>query len=203
MLHAALPQDANVSGLLALLLLIDARRDARIGPAGELIPLADQDRSRWDQAEDRARAVSCCGSRSRRAPPGSTSSRPRSTRATTRRARAAETDWPQILALYGVLRRITDNPVVALNEAVAVAMVHGPQAGLERLVALESDRRIARGHRLAAVRAHLLELAGDTAGAIAAYETAANGTASAPEKHYLVTRAARLTRSSTTEGAAA
>jgi predicted RNA polymerase sigma factor len=105
---------------------------------------------------------------------------------------AADTDWPQILALYGVLRRITDNPVVALNEAVAVAMVRGPQAGLERLVGLESDPRMARSHRVAAVRAHLLELAGDTAGAIAAYETAANGTASAPEKHYLVTRAAQL-----------
>lgn len=82
--------------------------------------------------------------------------------------------------------------MVALNEAVAVAMVHGPQAGLDRLAALESDRRIGGGHRLAAVRAHLLELAGDAAGAIAAYETAAGGTASEPEKHYLVTRAARL-----------
>jgi predicted RNA polymerase sigma factor len=171
--------------------LIDARRDARIGSVGELIPLADQDRGRWDQAKIET------GRELLRQSLGQGSAGVYQLQAAINAvhdeaASAADTDWPQILALYGVLRRITDNPVVALNEAVAVAMVNGPQAGLERLVALESDGRTAGSHRLAAVRAHQLELAGDTAGALAAYETAANGTASAPEKHYLVTRAARL-----------
>jgi len=191
MLRAALPQDSDVTGLLALLLLIDARRDARIGPAGGLIPLADQDRERWDRARIEA------GRELLRESLGQGSAGIYQLQAAINALHdeapsAADTDWPQILALYGVLRRISDNPVVALNEAVAVAMVHGPDAGLERLAGLESDRRIARSHRLAAVRAHLLELAGDSAGAIAAYELAAQGTASAPEKHYLVTRAARL-----------
>jgi RNA polymerase sigma factor (sigma-70 family) len=191
MLRAALPQDSDVTGLLALLLLIDARRDARIGPVGELIPLADQDRSRWDGAKiETGREL--LRESLRHGSAGVYQLQAAINALHDEAASAADTDWPQILALYGVLRRITDNPVVALNEAVAVAMVKGPRAGLERLAALEADPRMAPSHRLAAVRAHLLELAGDTAGAIAAYETAANGTASAPEKHYLVTRAARL-----------
>jgi RNA polymerase sigma factor (sigma-70 family) len=201
MLRAALPQDGGGAGLLALLLLIDARRDARIGPRGELIPLAEQDRGRWDRAKIEA------GRELLRESLGRGSAGVYQLQAAINAlhdeaASAADTDWPQILALYGVLRQITDNPVVALNEAVAVAMVHGPQAGLDRLAALEADRRLARSHRLAAVRAHLLELAGDAAGAIAAYEAAANGTASAPEKEYLVTRAARIS-SATRQGATA
>ena len=105
---------------------------------------------------------------------------------------AAETDWPQILALYEVLRGIADNPVVALNHAVAVAMVHGPAAGLELLAGLAADERVAGDHRLHAVRAHLLELAGDEAGARAAYLAAAERTLSLPQQRYLHGRAARL-----------
>jgi RNA polymerase sigma factor (sigma-70 family) len=191
MVRAALPQEPDATALLALLLLIDARRDARIGPAGELIPLPDQDRGRWDAAKIETGRELLRESLGRGAA-GVYQLQAAINALHDEAATAADTDWPQVLALYGVLRRITDNPVVALNEAVAVAMVRGPEAGLQRLAAVESDRRLARSHRLAAVRAHLLELAGDAAGAIAAYEAAANGTASAPERHYLVTRAARL-----------
>ena len=107
-------------------------------------------------------------------------------------ARAEDTDWPQILALYGVLERISDNPMVALNRSVAAAMVHGPQAGLELLTALEADSRIAGHYRLDAVRAHLRERAGDLEGAIARYRAAADRTASIPERNHLLTRAANL-----------
>ena len=108
-------------------------------------------------------------------------------------ATAADTDWPQILALYDVLERVSPGPVVTLNRAVAVAMVHGPLAGLAELATLDSDERIARGHRLDAVRAHLLEMSGDRAGAVAAYRRAAKRAASIPEQHYLSLQAARLT----------
>jgi predicted RNA polymerase sigma factor len=106
--------------------------------------------------------------------------------------RAADTDWPQILALYDVLKRMSDNPMVRLNHAVAAAMVHGPANGLKLLDALEADPRIAQHHRLHSVRAHLLELAGDRPGAIAHYRAAATKTASLPERNYLLTKAARL-----------
>jgi RNA polymerase sigma factor (sigma-70 family) len=191
MLHALLPEEGDVSGLLALMLLVDARRDARIGPAGQLVPLPEQDRARWDAAkisEGRALLRDALGSGSA----GLYQLQAAINAVHDEAASPADTDWPQILALYGVLRQITGNPVVALNEAVAVAMVHGPRAGLERVAELEADKRIARSHRLAAVRGHLLELAGDSDGAVAAYETAAAHTASAPERHYLVSRSAQL-----------
>jgi predicted RNA polymerase sigma factor len=105
---------------------------------------------------------------------------------------AEETDWPQILALYDVLRGISDNPMVALNHAIAAAMVHGPIAGLELLEALDRDRRLAGHYRLDSVRGHLLERAGDHAGALAHYRAAAEGTANLAERNYLLTRAARL-----------
>ena len=103
---------------------------------------------------------------------------------------AAETDWPQILALYGLLRRMQDNPMVTLNEAIAVAMVHGPEAGLKALEAVAD--RLKGHHRLDATRAHLLEKAGDHAAAIVAYRAAANRTTNVPERDYLLARAARL-----------
>ena len=111
--------------------------------------------------------------------------------------RAEDTDWPQILALYDLLKRMSDNPMVLLNHAVAVAMVHGPAAGLDLLKALDTDDRLARHHRLDAVRAHLLELAGDRAAAIAHYRAAAKKTASVPERNYLLTQAARLADAAT------
>jgi predicted RNA polymerase sigma factor len=107
-------------------------------------------------------------------------------------ARAEETDWPQILALYELLKRMSDNPMVLLNHAVAAAMVHGPARGLELLNALDVDPRIASHHRLDAVRAHLFELAGDPDAALAHYQAAARKTASIPERNYLLTQAARL-----------
>ena len=107
-------------------------------------------------------------------------------------ASTAATDWPQILALYGLLARMSDNPMVSLNQSIAYAMVHGPAAGLERLAALDADSRLARHHRLAAVRAHLHEMAGNREAAIEQYRVAASRTASVPERNYLLNRAARL-----------
>ena len=107
-------------------------------------------------------------------------------------ARAEDTDWPQILALYGLLKRMSDNPMVALNHAIAAAMVRGPSAGLALLDALDRDERLAGHHRLAAVRAHLLEMAGDRAAAVTHYRLAAGRTTSLPEREYLLTQAARL-----------
>ena len=109
--------------------------------------------------------------------------------------RAEETDWPQILALYGLLKRMSDNPMVALNHAIAAAMVHGPPAGLELLEGLDAAGRLAGHYRLDAVRAHLLEMAGDGEAAIAHYLAAAGRTASIPERHYLTAQAARLAAS--------
>ena len=107
-------------------------------------------------------------------------------------ASAAATDWPQILALYGVLEQVSPGPVVTLNRAVAVAMVDGPRAGLAVLGTLETDDRMSHTHRLEAVRGHLLELAGDAPGARESYRRAARLTASVPEQRYLALRAARL-----------
>jgi predicted RNA polymerase sigma factor len=106
--------------------------------------------------------------------------------------RAEDTDWPQILALYDLLRRMTDNPIVALNHAIAAAMVHGPAKGLELVDALKTDARVANHHRLDAVRAHLLEMAGDRHGAVKHYRVAAGKTGSLPERNYLLMQAVRL-----------
>ena len=191
MLRALLPADGEVAGLLALMLLTDARRAARTGPAGELIPLTEQDRRLWDQgaiAEGVALVTEALSTGSIGAYPLQAAIAAVHDEA----ARAEDTDWPQILALYGLLKGMSDNPMVTLNHAVAAAMVHGPGAGLELLRALDGDARLADHHRLDAVRAHLLERAGDGEAAILHYGRAAGRTTSAPERSYLMTRAARL-----------
>ena len=186
-----LPGDGEVAGLLALMLLTDARRPARTGPAGELIPLDEQDRSRWDQAKI-AEGVALVTGALPRGDVGPYQLQAAIAAVHDEAASAGATDWPQILALYDLLLRISDNPVVALNHAVAVAMTHGPAVGLERLGRLETDRRIAGDHRLEAVRAHLLEMGGQRQAARAAYQAAAQRTMSLPHQRYLNARAARL-----------
>ncbi|MFC7547371.1 RNA polymerase sigma factor [Plantactinospora sp. GCM10030261] len=191
MLHGLLPDDGEVAGLLALMLLTDAHRAARTGPAGELIPLAEQDRSRWDRAAI-AEGTALITEALTWSPPGPYQLQAAIAAVHAEADRAEETDWPQIVALYRLWSRLAPSPMVTLNEAVAVAMVDGPDAGLARLRDVESDERMAGHHRLAAVRAHLLELAGDDAGARTAYQEAARRTTSLPEQRYLTGRAARL-----------
>jgi RNA polymerase sigma factor (sigma-70 family) len=189
--HALLPDDSEVAGLLALMLLTDARRTARTGPAGELIPLTEQDRSLWDKAAITEGIALLTGALAKGSV-GSYTLQAAIAAVHDEAPRAEDTDWPQILALYDLLRRMSDNPMVMLNHAVAVAMVHGPSAGLDLLNALDKDGRLASHHRLDAVRAHLLELAGDRTAAIAHYRAAATKAASIPERNYLLTQAARL-----------
>jgi RNA polymerase sigma factor (sigma-70 family) len=191
LLHRLVPDDAETSGLLALMLLTEARRPARTGPDGALIPLAEQDRTRWTPALI-AEGVALVSTALPRGEVGPYQLQAAIAAVHDEAATAAATDWPQILALYDVLTRVSPGPVVTLNRAVAVAMVHGPLAGLAELGTLDGDERIARGHRLDAVRAHLLELSGDRAGAVAAYRRAAKRAASIPEQHYLALQAARL-----------
>jgi len=194
MVFRLLPDDGEVAGLLALMLLTDARRPARTGPDGDLIPLAEQDRSQWDAAMitegvdlvTRAMTETTLGPYQVQAAIAAVHDEAPS---------AAAADWPQILALYGVLRRYLDNPVVVLNQAVAVAMVHGPAAGLAMLAPLDADPQLAGHHRLAAARAHLHEMAGHIDAAVAQYSDAARLTTSEPERRYLQGRAARLTAS--------
>jgi predicted RNA polymerase sigma factor len=205
--HALLPADGEVAGLLALMLLTDARGPARTHPGGTLVPLAEQDRSRWDRASldeglslitgTLARQVAATRGGGGAGGPLGAWLGPYQVQASiaavhAKAARAEDTDWPRILALYGLLERLAPGPMVTLNHAVAAAMVRGPRAGLEMLAPLDSDERLAGHHRLHAVRAHLLELAGDHEAARAGYRTAARLTTSLPEQHYLQTRAARL-----------
>ena len=189
--HALLPDDAEVAGLLALMLLTDARRAARTGPDGELIPLTRQNRTLWDQAEV-AEGVRLLTAALSKGSVGAYQLQAAIAAVHDEAARAEDTDWPQIMALYELLKRMSDNPMVMLNHAVAVAMVHGPAKGLELLHALDSDSRLAGHHRLDAVRAHLLEMAGDYQAAIAHYRIAASRTTSIPEQNYLTAQAARL-----------
>jgi len=191
LVHRLLPGDGEVTGLLALMLLTDARRPARTGPDGELVALAEQDRSRWN-ADDIAEGVALITRALPRGPTGPYQLQAAIAAVHDEAPSAEATDWPQIVALYGLLRQIADNPVVALNQAVAVAMATGPRAGLELLEALQADERIAGDHRLQAVRAHLLEMAGDDAGARDAYLAAAGRTTNLPQQRYLNARAARL-----------
>jgi RNA polymerase sigma factor (sigma-70 family) len=185
----ALPEEPEVGGLLALMLLTDARRLARTDAAGELVPLDEQDRSRWDAAAiaeghrvlNEAVAEGAVGSYQLQAAIAAAHDRAR---------RPEDTDWGEILALYGLLERVAPGPMVALNRAVAKAMAEGPEAGLVLLVDLEPT--LEGHHRVHAVRAHLLELSGDGPGAHAEYERAAELTASLPEQRYLTRRAARL-----------
>ena len=190
--HALLPDDGEVTGLLALMLLTDARRAARTRPDGTPVPLAAQDRSCWDAAaisEGAALVSQALAS----APLGPYQVQAAIAAIHDEAARPQDTDWRQILALYGLLERLAPGPAVTLNRAVAVAMVQGPQAGLEVLSTLDGDGRIAGGHRADAVRAHLLERAGDRDGARAAFTRAARRTTSLPEQRYLQAQATRLT----------
>jgi RNA polymerase sigma factor (sigma-70 family) len=191
LVHRLLPDDAEATGLLALMLLTDARRPARTGPGGELVPMAEQDRSRWD-ADAIAEGAALLAGALPRGPTGPYQLQAAIAAVHDEAPSAEATDWPQIVALYELLRQLSDNPVVALNHAVAVAMTEGPRAGLELLGALQADERIAGDHRLHAVRAHLLELAGDRAGARDAYQAAAGRTTNLPQQRYLNARAARL-----------
>ena len=189
--HRLLPADGEVAGLLALMLLTDARRPARTRPDGALVPLAEQDRDRWDRASIQE-GVALITDTLRRAPVGPYQLQAAIAAVHAEAARAEDTDWPQVLALYQLLERLAPNPMVTLNHAVALAMVRGPQAGLELLATLDGDERLAGHHRLDAVRAHLLEMAGDLAAARAGYQLAARRTTSLPERRYLQGRAARL-----------
>jgi predicted RNA polymerase sigma factor len=192
--HALLPENAEVSGLLALMLLTDARRPARAGPNDELIPLDEQDRSLWDRAAI-AEGVKLVSDALRRGALGSYLLQAAIAAVHDEAARTEDTDWPQIVALYDVLLELADNPMVALNRAVAVAMVHGPEQGLALLEALDRDPRIKDHYRLAAVRAHLFERAGKISAAVRYYEQAAEKTASIPERNYLLLKSARLRQS--------
>jgi predicted RNA polymerase sigma factor len=188
-LRALLPDDGEVVGLLALMLLTEARRPARTRADGSLVPLAEQDRGRWDGklvAEGVALIMDALSSR----PLGPYQLQAAIAAIHDEAPSAEETDWRQILVLYGMLDQIAPNPMVTLNRAIAVAMVNGPRAGLTALEPLDADARLARHHRLHAVRAHLLEMAGDREDAHNAYLTAARATTSLPERRYLQAKAA-------------
>ena len=189
--HRLLPADAEVAGLLALMLLTDARRIARTGPEGELIPLTRQDRTLWDRQQI-AEGTALLTAALSKGSVGPYQLQAAIAALHDEAARPDETDWPQILALYDLLKRMSDNPMVALNHAVATAMVHGPSKGLELLEGLAADGRLSGNHRLDAVRAHLLELTGDFPAAIEHYRLAAARTTSLPERNYLTSQAARL-----------
>ncbi|MFC0437962.1 RNA polymerase sigma factor [Kutzneria buriramensis] len=186
-----LPADGEVAGLLALMLLTESRRAARSLPDGSLVPLAEQDRSLWDAAAiaEGVKLVSDALSTTRL---GSFQLQAAIAAVHAEAPSAAETDWAEIAGLYGLLAQMAPNPVVTLNHAVAVAMVRGPEAGLAMLAELEGDDRVAEHHRVAAVRAHLLEMAGDVAGARESYLRAARLTLSMPEQRYLLAKADRV-----------
>jgi RNA polymerase sigma factor (sigma-70 family) len=191
MVHRLLPGDSEVAGLLALMLLTDARQLARTGPGGELIAMAEQDRSRWSAAAI-AEGVALITAALPRGPVGPYQLQAAIAAVHDEAASAADTDWPQIVALYELLLRTSRSPVIALNHAVAVAMARGPQAGLVLLAGLQADGRIAGDHRFQAARAHLLEMSGDCAGARDCYLAAARQAGNLPQQRYLRARAARL-----------
>ncbi|MGW1884626.1 RNA polymerase sigma factor [Streptomyces sp. NPDC001970] len=190
-LHRLLPKESEVAGLLALMLLTHARSTARTGPGGELVPLAEQDRSLWD-AEAIAEGVALITDALPRGRLGPYQVQAAVAAVHDEARTVEETDWPQILALYGVLEQLSDNPFYSLNRVVAAAMVHGPEAGLRLLDALEADARLTGHHRLYVVRAHLLEMSGEREAAVKNYRAAASRTPSLPERHHLTIRAARL-----------
>jgi RNA polymerase sigma factor (sigma-70 family) len=189
--RALLPGDAEIAGLLALMLLTNARRAARTGPREELIPLDKQNRSLWDGAEITEGTDLLTLALSKGAV-GLYQLQAAIAAVHDEATRPEDTDWPQILALYELLQRVAPSPMVTLNHAIAVAMVHGPERGLERLRALDSDERLAGHYRLDAVRGHLFEMLGDLERAVQHYRTAATKTTSLPEQNYLMTQAARL-----------
>jgi predicted RNA polymerase sigma factor len=193
MVHAQLPEDSEVTGLLALMLLTHARQKARTTAAGDLVPLDEQDRAQWDRAligegmelVKASLAGPALGPYQLQAAIAATHADA---------ATAGETNWPQVHALYLILERIAPNPMVTLNRAIALAETEGPLAGLALLSALDSDERMARHHRLLSVRAHLLEKTGEVAAAYDHYRRAAKATASIAERRYLQARASRLKR---------
>jgi RNA polymerase sigma factor (sigma-70 family) len=191
LVHQLVPADAEVSGLLALMLLTDARRHARTTANGELVPLADQDRALWD-ADKIAEGVALITAALPRGTAGPYQLQAAIAAIHDEAPSAAETDWPQIKALYEVLLQISNNPVIALNHAVAVAMADGPISGLQRLETLATDKQLAEDHRLYAVRAHLLEMSGETAAACEAYRAADRRARNLPQQRYLIGRATRL-----------
>jgi RNA polymerase sigma factor (sigma-70 family) len=191
LLRRLLPENGEIAGLLALMLLTDARRAARTTPDGALVPLAEQDRDLWDRTQIEE-GVGIIGDTLGRAAIGAYQLQAAIAAIHDEAPSDDETDWPQILALYDVLEQVSPGPVVTLNRAVAVAMVDGPRAGLAVLGTLDADDRMRHTHRLEAVRGHLLELAGEPGAARESYRRAARMTASVPEQRYLAMRAARL-----------
>ena len=189
-LHRLLPEDGEVAGLLALMLLTDARRPARTRPDGSLVPLAEQDRAKWDQALI-AEGIALITAALPRGEVGPYQLQAAIAAVHDEAKSMADTDWPQILGLYDLLEVAAPNPFTALNRTVALAMVHGPDAGLEVIATLQADKRMAQHHRLLATRAHLLELAGDTDAAADDYLAAARRATSLPERRYLAIQASR------------
>ena len=191
MVHAQLPEDGEVTGLLALMLLTHARQKARTTAAGDLVPLDEQDRTQWDRGLiDKGMELVKASLAGPALGPYQLQAAIAATHADA--AAAGETNWPQVHALYLILERISPNPMVTLNRAIALAETEGPPAGLALLSALDSDERMAGHHRLLSVRAHLLEKTGDTAAAYEHYRRAAKATASMAEQRYLESRASRL-----------
>ncbi|WP_033294704.1 RNA polymerase sigma factor [Amycolatopsis jejuensis] len=189
--RALLPDDGEVAGLLALMLLTDARRPARTGPDGALTPLAEQDRRQWTVPLI-VEGVELVNQVLGRGPIGPYQVQAAIAALHDQATGTDSTDWPQILELYGLLEQLAPGPVTTLNRAIAVAMVDGPDDALALLATLEDDARLKQGHRLDAVRAHLLELAGDPAGAHEHYLRAAKRTSSLPERRYLQAQAAKF-----------
>ena len=190
-IHVAVPQEPEATGLLALMLLTEARRPARSGPDGELVPLAEQDRSRWDRRLI-VEGLGLIAQALRQGQVGEYQIQASITALHDQAPSHDSTDWPQILTLYGLLESMTQNPMARLNRAVAAAMAQGPAAGLALLDGL--DQRLGDHHRLHAVRAHLLEQAGDAAAAVAEFRAAAARATNLREQQYLTTKAARLAR---------
>lgn len=191
MIREAIPDDPETTGLLALMLLTDARRPARTGPHGALVPLADQDRTAWDRAMI-AEGVALITRALRESRPGEYQLQAAVAAMHDQAARYEDTQWPEILALYRVLERMTDNPMVTLNRAVATAMVDGPNAGLA--VVDVAAVRLGDHHRVHSVRGHLYEIAGRRDEAVTELRLAAGRTASTPERDYLTKKAAALAR---------
>jgi RNA polymerase sigma factor (sigma-70 family) len=197
MVARLLPTDSEVTGLLALMLLTDARRDARTDEAGDLVPLAEQDRTRWDQ-EQIEEGVALVSVALGRGPTGPYQLQAAIAALHSEVPSSEATDWPQILALFRLLDQLDPSPIVTLNRAVAVAMVEGPEGGLDLLASLDGDERVSDHHRLAAVRAHLLEMAGEREAAHDSFREAARLSTSLPERRYLERRAAALERNRST-----
>lgn len=195
LIHDQLPDDSEVAGLLALILLTHARHLARTGSDGTLIPMADQDRTKWDRTAI-AEGIDLITAALPRGSTGPYQIQAAIAALHDEATKYEDTDWPQIVALYRLLLQIDNNPVITLNFAVAVAMAEGPEAGLEVLIELESDKRVNEGHRIHAVRAHLLEMTGNQRSARDSYEVAAQRALNLQHQRYLNLQAERLSAES-------